>query len=330
MSLPLFDIDSISPSEDARARREGLLRRSLARREVNPRLHYETDGQARRWLKVHRRYSPAANSARGFRPYRQAFRQVARAWEASAAQVVSLGCGGGKKDQGLLRFLAVRGVSADYVPVDVSPALVRAAAVACRHFARRGECRPIVADLAAWRKLAPLLEKVRCPTAPRLVLFFGMLPNLDPQFAQRALRGLLRRGDVLLLSANLLPERDPRAARRILAQYDNPETRDWLMTLVRDLGLPTEARCLRFALRPCPGWPGARRIEAVYRFPRAVEFHAAGRRWRFRKGERWLLFFSNRPTLRQLEGFLAGIGLRDVRCWTEARGEEAVASCFFT
>ncbi len=257
--------------------------------------------------------------------YQRAFAQLADAWTAPAAQVVSLGCGGGNKDRLLLRRFQKRGRKLHYLPCDISPALAGGAASAFRRFGGRAPCHPVVCDLAEALPLAALLARRQRRGVPRVILFLGVLPNMPPRWALRCLRAILRPGDTLAVSANLLPEGGgPATARRILAQYDNPETRDWLLALVRDLGLPRDPRHLRFEMRASPGSSSLKRVEAIWTFPRAAALEVEGRVLRFRRGQTLRLFFSNRHTPALLRDFLLRLGIPRPQTWRNASGEEAI------
>ena len=82
------------------------------------------------------------------------------------------------------------------------------------------------------------------PQQPRaLVTFFGMIPNFEPQEILPKLASLIRPKDFLLFSANLAPGKNYAAGmKKILPQYDNPPTRDWLMTFLLDLGVEKSRR----------------------------------------------------------------------------------------
>ena len=56
-----------------------------------------------------------------------------------------------------------------------------------------------------------------------------MMPNSEPDLILPRLAGVVRRQDIMLLSANLAPGPDYEAGvRRVLPLYDNGLTRDWL------------------------------------------------------------------------------------------------------
>ena len=301
-----------SPSPNRRTARQRLLREALRCGGVAPRLLYETPAQALKWLAVHRRWSPAI-AARGRRFYRAALEEIARAFP-GATRVVSLGCGNGAKDLLLLRALRRLEGRVEYVPCDAGAELVARAASLCRKEAEGG-CRPMVADLARVRILARRLAALPPSDGQRIVLFLGMLPSLEPTDARRILQAILHPGDALVVSANLLPP-GTCAARRVMAQYDNRETRAWLLELPRALGWPSHAKALRFRWGRDPEWRGLRRIEGRYRAEGAP---------------RLLLFASRRHTPTRLRAFLRTLDVRTTGLrLTEGRDEGiawGIAAC---
>ena len=78
--------------------------------------------------------------------------------------------------------------------------------------------RPVVCDLGL--AAADLPAMVGEAPGTRVVTLYGILPGMAAFEAMAAALALLRPGDMLALSANLLPEGDG-AMERIVAQYDN-------------------------------------------------------------------------------------------------------------
>ena len=79
-----------------------------------------------------------------------------------------------------------------------------------------------------------------------------MIPNFEPQIILPKLASLVRPKDFLLFSANLAPGNNYAAGvKKILPQYDNPLTRDWLMTFLLDLGVERNDGKLRFKIETC-------------------------------------------------------------------------------
>ena len=76
-----------------------------------------------------------------------------------------------------------------------------------------------------------------------------MIPNFEPQIILPKLASLVRPKDFLLFSANLAPGQNYAAGvKKVLPQYDNPLTRDWLMTFLLDLGVEQSDGELRFKI----------------------------------------------------------------------------------
>ncbi len=134
------------------------------------------------------------------------------------------------------------------------------------------DCFPLVCDLASADDLPAVLDALPVPEAARLITFFGMIPNFEPQVILPRLAGLLRPGDYLLFSANLAPGTDYAAGvQRILPLYDNAPTRDWLMMFLLDLGVAANDGELRFGIEDDPAGSGLKRVAAYFRFARPRE-----------------------------------------------------------
>jgi uncharacterized SAM-dependent methyltransferase len=162
----------------------------------------------------------------------------------------------------------------------------------------------------------------------RLITFFGIIPNFEPQIILPKLAALVRRNDHLLFSANLAPGKSyADGMKRILPQYDNPLTRDWLMTFLLDLGVERTDGELRFRIES--GGPGGRlkRVAADFRFARAREIKVDSERFGFCRGETLRLFFSYRHTPALVRSLLERHGLRVRDQWIARSEEEGVFLC---
>ena len=127
-------------------------------------------------------------------------------------EIVELGAGSAAKTRPLLEALLAQQPRATYVPVDVSPAALRAAAAQLRGF-RRLRVRPVVARY-------PDELGFERGGSRRLVLFLGSsIGNYDPP-AARALLAQVRRhlapGDALLIGTDLT-----KPQRLLLPAYDD-------------------------------------------------------------------------------------------------------------
>ena len=274
----------------------GELKQSLRNREVNPKFHYESYKQARKWLALHRAYSPFHTDAKCADVYGECFRAAAAARrESPSAHVIGLGCGSGEKDRQLLHLLRRRGVEVWYSPVDVSLPLVLTAHENATREIAANHCQPIVCDLLQAEDLPALVGRHAPQDAARLVTFFGMMPNFDPAQILPRLTSLLQPDDLLLFSANLAPgENYEEGTRAILPLYDNGETRDWLLTFLFDLGVEAGDGELRFSVEDFSG--NLKAVVARFHFRRSRTFQVWGETFAFEPNDAIRLFFSCRHT----------------------------------
>jgi L-histidine N-alpha-methyltransferase len=299
---------------------------SLRSRRINHKFHYDSVKQTNRWLALHQVYSPSRNDADCAAMYDRAFVAAAAQVKARAVHLVGLGCGGGQKDTRLLRLLKARGKAISYTPADVSVAMTLVAQQAASGVVPRGKSFPLVCDLATAGILARVLAGSCPPQSSRLFSFFGMIPNFEPEQILPPLARLIRRQDLLLFSANLAPGTDYAAAvARILPQYDNAPTREWLLTFLLDLGV--ERNDGELLMQVEPGAKALRRVVARFKFKRSRAIQVEGEKFSFRRGESVRLFFSYRYTPELVRTELAKHGLRVCDRWLTQSGEEGVFLC---
>jgi hypothetical protein len=216
-------------------------------------------------------------------------------------------------------------------------------------------CFPFVCDLATAGDLPDTLSARPSTLDPRLLTFFGMIPNFEPQIILPKLASLIRKNDFLLFSANLAPGNNYAAGmKKILPQYDNPLTRDWLMTFLLDLGVGCNDGKLRFKIETCSSRreeaPTSRsisakkkqglltssptmeevvlkRVVANFHFTRRCRLEIENTVFDFRAGESLRLFFSYRYTPERVCKVLARYGLDVCDQWITKSEEEAVFLC---
>ena len=295
---------------------------SLRTRRVNHKFHYDSPRQTQQWLALHQAYSPSRNDAACAATYDLAFEQAARHLTARRVHVLGLGCGGGQKDTRLLKLLKAAGKGVSYTPCDVSTAMVLVARQAALAVLPDKSCFPFVCDLATAEDLpAALLSR-----QPTLVTFFGMIPNFEPAAILSKLSALVRPRDFLLFSANLAPGGDDAAGMaKILPQYDNALTRDWLLTFLLDLGVERSDGTLEMGVET--GGSGLKRVVARFRFHRRRRFQIESKSFEFCRGEVIRLFFSYRYTPSRVRQALGRHGLSVLQEWVTPSGEEGVFLC---
>jgi uncharacterized SAM-dependent methyltransferase len=298
---------------------------SLRTRRLNHKFLYDSVKQTQQWLALHQAFSPSRTDADCAATYDRSFAGAIARIGAERVHLIGLGCGGGQKDTRLLQLLREAGRRTSYTPADVSTAMVLVARQTAMAVIPAEECSPLVCDLASADDLPAALDGLRVPEAARLITFFGMIPNFEPQVILPRLAGLVRPKDYLLFSANLAPGADYAAGvRRILPLYDNALTRDWLMTFLLDLGVEPGDGELRFSVEEDPGGSGLKRVAASCRFTRGKEIQVDAEPVSFPAGESLRLFFSYRHTPALVRGLLGQHGLHVVDQWITKSEEEGV------
>jgi uncharacterized SAM-dependent methyltransferase len=309
---------TIHESQFPDAVRRDLLE-SLRTRRVNHKFLYDSVKQAQKWLTLHQAYSPTRNDADCVAIYKIAFEAAAGKIQSKRVHVIGLGCGGGQKDTRLLKLLKTRGRKVFYTPCDVSTTMVLVARQTALAAVPENNCFPFVCDLAA----ADDLQTFLATRHSSLVTFFGMIPNFELQEILPKLSSLVWPKDFLLFSANLAPGSNYAAGvKKILPQYDNAPTRDWLMTFLLDLGIEKTDGKLRFAIES--GGFDLKRVVARFHFSRARQIKVGDESFNFRRGESIRLFFSYRYTPARVCKNLAKFGLEVCRQWIAKSGEEGV------
>jgi L-histidine Nalpha-methyltransferase len=309
---------------------------SLQTRKINHKFHYDSVKQTQKWLALHQVYSPSRNDADCAATYDRAFIEATERIKSKRVHVIGLGCGGGQKDMRSLKLLKVGGKEIFYTPCDVSTAMVLVAREAAMFVVSEKNCFPFVCDLSSAGDLSGMVGSARradqtsqrgASTTVRLITFFGMIPNFEPNLILSKLASLVRPKDFLLFSANLAPGKNYAAGvEKVLPQYDNPLTRDWLMTFLLDLGVEQRDGRLKFAIEAGDG--GLKRIVARFYFARARRIEIEGGAFDFAAGESIRLFFSYRYTLALVRKALARHGLEVFDEWITQSEEEGVFLCY--
>lgn len=309
---------------------------SLRTGEVNHKFHYDSVKQTQKWLALHEAYSPSRTDPDCAAIYDRGFEAVARRIQAQRVHLIGLGCGGGQKDTRLLKLIQSRGKEIFYTPSDVSTAMVLVAREAAKEAVAEKNCYPLVCDLATAEDLPEVLENMAAPEAARIITFFGMIPNFEPEVILPRLAALLRPEDLLLFSANLAPGLDyAEGVRRILPLYDNALTRDWLTTFLTDLGVEAGDGEMIFKIEDV-ALPDRRerendrvlkRVAAYFRFRREKKIAIGDERFQFGPEKPVRLFFSYRHAPKLMRPLLGDFGIEVLDEWIAKLEEEGVFLC---
>jgi uncharacterized SAM-dependent methyltransferase len=301
------------------------LLRSLRSRKIAHKFHYDSIKQTQKWLALHRQFSPSRYDADCRAIYAQSFESAARAIKSKAIHLIGLGCGGGQKDTRLLKMLKAAGKEVFYTPSDVAVAMVLTARHAVLSVVSAKNCFPLVCDLEMANDLPAVFDMPVTRHASRIITFFGMIPNSEPGDILPKLTSLVRPKDFLLFSANLAPGHDYTAGvKKILPQYDNAPTRDWLLTFFFDLGIGKNDGELHFETETKSG---LKRIVANFHFRHACRVEIENEVFAFKRGEKIRLFFSYRYTPERVQKTLATYRLEVCEQWITESEEEGVLLC---
>jgi len=303
---------------------------SLRNRKVNHKFLYDSYKQTQKWLELHDAFSPARTDTRTEAAYEQAFDEVSRDCHASQVRVIGLGCGGGQKDRQLLLQLAAANRRLSYTALDVSPAMVLVARKTVMAILPETQISMAVCDLASAQNLLQTLQAAGVSAeAPefRLFTFFGMMPNFEPLEILPRLATLVGGADGLLLSANLAPGPNySLGVQKILPQYDNSLTREWLWLFLSDLGFEAGDGMFEFGIEPDDSQLGLLRVVGWFRLRENRVIRIGSESFAFNRGDAIRLFFSYRHTPEILEALLKPFGLRIAKGWISPSGEEGVFS----
>ncbi|MGH7992170.1 MAG: L-histidine N(alpha)-methyltransferase [Limisphaerales bacterium] len=326
MKLPAGCVNVVvHPSQFPENVRRDLLM-SLRTRRVNHKFHYDSVKQTQKWLALHQAYSPTRKDAGCRAIYEKGFAAAVAQINLRRVDVIGLGCGGGQKDTRLLKMLKARDKEVFYTPCDVSAAMVLTARETALAVLPGERCVPCVFDLATTNDLPALFGARPSTLVPRLFTFFGMIPNFEPQDILPKLAALIRPKDLLLFSANLAPGADYAAGmKKILPQYDNALTRDWLMTFLFDPGVGRRDGDLKFTIEE--GRFGLKRVVARFHFRRACRIEIEDKAFNFKVGDSIQLFFSYRYTSERVRKILARYKLKVCEQWIAKSEEEGVFLC---
>jgi uncharacterized SAM-dependent methyltransferase len=180
--------------------------------------------------------------------------------------------------------------------------------------------------LATAKDLSLVFAGQSPPNTPRIITFFGMIPNFEPNQILPKLGSLIRPKDFLLFSANLAPGTNYATGMgKILPQYDNPQTRDWLMTFLHDLGIGKNDGKLHFKIELMANRLKRIAADFLFKHPRRIEIQ--DKAFDFAAGESVRLFFSYRYTPERVCKVLARHRLEVCEQWIAKSEEEGVFLC---
>lgn len=305
---------------------------SFSFKQINNKFHYTSVKQSQKWLKIHEEFSPARQDESCIQAYSLCFEKTAEilAKDSSSLNLIGLGCGGGQKDKLLLSHIShifSTEKPLTYYPVDVSLSLAIISAQKVRASFANVSVAPFVCDLLQSNDLISLINE-RGTSQKNIITFFGMIPNFYPDEILPILTNFLERGDLLLFSANLAPGSDYfQGIQKVLPQYDNELTKEWLITVLLDAGVEREDGNIEFEIEADSHNQEFQRIAAYFTLKQDVSFKLEDRLIEWKNGERIKLFFSYRYTTPKIKEMLKSYGIDVLGYWEAASEEEGVYLC---
>ncbi len=298
----------------------------LKRGVIDPSLHYHSLKQSKAWEKVFQRHCPVLSEPSFSQIYRTLFSRFTIP-SGQRTHLIGLGCGTGVKEQWLAQCVKRGGFSFQrFTAVDVSERLCQLSLKRLRPFVLQ-KPKGWVIDLDAAKELRCSLDQGD-RTERRIYTLFGLVPNLDPSLVLRILKTLLRSGDQLFMSANLAPVKNKeeseveRAVKRILPQYQNRETREWLSLLFEEQKITKKMiSALRFGIE---SEQGLRSVIVRGEVLQDFEWILGGRRVRMKKRDSLKVFQSRRWTSFAFEHWMKRAGFKVRACEITPNGEEGV------
>src|SRR2546423_8614620 len=112
---------------------------------------------------------------------------------------------------------------------------------------------------------------------------------------------------------------------KILPLYDNPLTREWLITFLLDLGI--ERTDGKIIVRIENGSTALKRIVADFEFSSGRHIEVEQQQFKFEPGDKMRLFFSYRYTAELVLSVLANHSLEVLDGWISKSEEEGVFLC---
>lgn len=305
---------------------------SFTSKKLSNALHYGTVQQSQKWLQIHLAYAPTNTDDQFLLPYNDCYQRVAELVTDDNADhdpvtVIGLGTGSGTKEAALLAELARPGRPLRYYPVDGSLSLAILSAEEGRRVTPDASVQPVVCDLLSAAELNDHVD-TDGGAGVRVITSLGVLHNFHPDEFLSALSGLMGPDDLLVLNTNLSPGPDYRAGvDKILPQYNNELTRDWISTILADIGVDLAAGEIVAGFDADETHEPLGRVAFHFNVGREVRFSIGEQDITWAAGDRVRLFYSYRYTTALLAGLLAGHGIELIDHWEAANQEEGVYLC---
>ena len=189
--------------------------------------------------------------------------------------VISFGAGDGTRDRVLMTALKDTGAECSYFPVDASQAMLEAACAGAED--EDIEATGIKADISS---PVHLVYAADAADPPRLFIFSGnTMGSFDPLAEIRYIAQCLKPGDRLIIDGEIYD------AQKTMGRRDNPAARQFVASLLANVGIGEDDGEIRFNAKVDERHPGLHLITRSFRAGRDISATVAGREIPLERGE---------------------------------------------
>lgn len=289
--------------------------------------HYLTSTQATLWHELAKTFHTRASGDVAFDIVFKRLADELTQHGQTHVELIALGAASARKESNLVATLQQKKISTSVTFVDVLSDLLVAADLTFQNSTPDTKVRTAhVADIAAvaLTDLIELIGRELSPQAIRIVSLFGVLPALESPTAVEFAMGLLRPGDLFVLSTNLLPA--GRSIVEIAEFYDSPLARDWLQQILREVGLdPGAADWQLTSLSGLAAVKATHTIRAQITTPAGVLVKWGDATAELAPGSTVEVFRSHRHSPESIKDLVSALGLDLIDWQVSPSGEEGVA-----
>ncbi|MDD5040151.1 MAG: L-histidine N(alpha)-methyltransferase [Patescibacteria group bacterium] len=299
----------------------------LKNREIVSKFSYWGEEPTQSWLKFCLA-SEYKTYPQGVSLLKQAGADVAKHVGGPKLNYISLGIGNGEKDGIILRHLYRYSRKISYYPIDISTDMIKAGLnYVFSHFHNI----PTTAFVTDFKILD---EIVRSQTFRKDRNFFSLLGNTMGNFNQVYLLNILRKSldhnDFILIGVSIRKERSRETKediRKIIRSYSNRASKDFAYSPLKKAGIRKSDGAIDVEFNRDPHYPRLNRVDLYFRFRRNATAHYAGQDIVYKRGERILLYFSEKYYPDDLKFLLNDNGFRIIKFYQNGSQSYAKVLC---
>jgi len=230
--------------------------------------------------------------------------------EVADKTIVDLGAANALKAAPLLEKQLESQDQVDYVPVDINPAMVFAAAAEINN--PQVNIQGKIIDFSQ-----PLKDKL--PASPKMMCLMGStLGNGDQSWQQELLANIakaMNKQDGLMIGINLKTD-----LQETLANYDNPQGREFVMTTVKNLGFSEDKVELEMAVDEKNN-----QIQQIVHIKEDLTIKRGEQEISYKKGEKLTILISQKYEVGELEKLANNAGLAIKKSFLDSKKQWELA-----